>query len=413
MANKVTLPNEPEIDVLNKYNELIKENLGSESVYIRTKETLQDLFETSSMKANEQAQVIAQVLSSLNNSLVSSSMQTALAWAGKEKDNEFAKLELEYKLAMLDAQVAQAKQQEKSEFMTTARGKAELLKHYGVVVSADGIVSDAGTDGKIDKEITVLDREATNKTYEGNLLIKKVDESNVTIHKAIADTFTNYGSFTYDVGENGVSGVTKTSSGKTLSDWQMYVAAEQSRGYAYNAWTNAAQSSAGMIGTLLTSDIDSLSNTDINTYMNAWFTFMTKLNQINPPTGLMAEVPITAPKISAIGYSSASDNFLTGNIIELVVTFDTNVVVIGADLPTIGLTIGTITRTMEYYSGKGTPALTFRYTAVAADVDSDGITIGATPITIAAGSGLYGVNGLAADLTYAGTLPVRTVNKVA
>lgn len=44
-----------DIDVVSKYNELIKENLGSESLYIRMKETLQDMFDSGIIKDSDRA----------------------------------------------------------------------------------------------------------------------------------------------------------------------------------------------------------------------------------------------------------------------------------------------------------------------------------------------------------------------
>ena len=54
--------------------------------------------------------------------------------------------------------------------------------------------------------------------------------------------------------------------------------------------------------------------------------------------------------------------------------------------PRIGLTIGSNTRYASYNSGSGTGNLKFRYTVVAADVDSDGVSIAANALSLNSGA---------------------------
>ena len=56
------------------------------------------------------------------------------------------------------------------------------------------------------------------------------------------------------------------------------VAKEQARGYAWNAWANAASSSAGMIGTLVAAEI--ANETLVNSTLAAWQTAVNKINAI-------------------------------------------------------------------------------------------------------------------------------------
>ena len=58
------------------------------------------------------------------------------------------------------------------------------------------------------------------------------------------------------------------------------VAKEQAKGYAWNAWSNAASSSAGMIGTLVAAEIPDL---DPTTYLTTWSTAVSKLNTVTEP----------------------------------------------------------------------------------------------------------------------------------
>ena len=66
-----------------------------------------------------------------------------------------------------------------------------------------------------------------------------------------------------------------------MSDLQKQVAAQQAKGYSYNAWSNAATGASGMIGTLIAAEIPDLDPTQ---YLTLWSTAMGKLNGITEPT---------------------------------------------------------------------------------------------------------------------------------
>lgn len=71
--------------------------------------------------------------------------------------------------------------------------------------------------------------------------------------------------------------------------------------------------------------------------------------------------------VPAAGTYSANDN------LDFVLEFDRAVTVSG--VPYIDVVIGTNTRQAQYVSGSGSEFLTFRYTAIPGDVDSDGISV--------------------------------------
>ena len=98
----------------------------------------------------------------------------------------------------------------------------------------------------------------------------------------VADTYINHGVFQWtSLNNNGMSGVQKlVTNYTTLSDLQKVVSAEQAKGYAYNAWSNAATSSGGMIGTLVAAEIPGL---DYTTYLDKWMTAVTKINAVAAP----------------------------------------------------------------------------------------------------------------------------------
>ena len=86
--------------------------------------------------------------------------------------------------------------------------------------------------------------------------------------------------------------------------------------------------------------------------------------------------------------SAGADNkYATGDTIDVTAAFGYNVNVDTTNgTPRIALTIGSNTRYATYNSGSGTGNLVFRYTVVAADVDSDGVSIAANALALNSGT---------------------------
>jgi hypothetical protein len=269
----ITVTNE--LDILSKYEALVKESLGSESVYVRTKETIEAMFDNGLIKDDDKAAVISQVLSAINTSMVSTSMQTALQWAAQEKEIALKKLELEKQLdilnndnALREAQVAKTVSEDLAIQASNLRDNGVSTLVGGKVVS----VNDSGT-----KYENIL---ATRAQVD-----KMESEIYAGIHKIVADTYANYGAYSgYVVGANGVTGITDiTPVGyTTLSEAQLAIAKEQAKGYAYNAWANAASGLGSTIGVALTSETNIF--TDNPTLLSSWRTTIENLRDVPAPT---------------------------------------------------------------------------------------------------------------------------------
>jgi hypothetical protein len=228
-------------------------------VYIRTKETLAELAADGELKDSDKAKVIAEVMSSINTSVVTASMQAALQWAIKEKEVALEKLELVKKLDLLDQELYTKQQQEKNLLQEHLVSQAQSLRMYGAAnLNASGTdVLSLADGGKVYEETLLINQQRQNSVKEGSVLDSKLRESYAAIHKAVADTYANYGNFTYTLGADGMTAITDhtTSSHVTLSRLQAIIAEEQAKGYAYNAWANAATGSASMLGTAIASDL--------------------------------------------------------------------------------------------------------------------------------------------------------------
>ena len=95
----------------------------------------------------------------------------------------------------------------------------------------------------------------------------------------------------------------------------------------------------------------------------------------------------TAASVSGVSLTSSpavGTTYARGEQIEVQVTFNRRVAV--TDTPQVALTVGAATKQADYASGTGTHTLTFRYTVVAADADTDGIEVGASALALNSGT---------------------------
>lgn len=258
----MTIAETNELAVLTKYRALVKESLSGGSIYVKTKETLQKLLDDNELTQEERGQVLSNVMASLSTALAQSAMTTALEWASQEKSITLKILELEKQLDLLEADKdlkAIQKQQATIEARTKAIESARIVGTATVDLNT-GLASALSDTGKLYEETLNLQQSRTNAIAEKVLLDSKLKESQANAHKVIADTYTNYGSFTYTLGESGLAAVVNSTSiseqGTRLASYQASIAKEQAKGYAYNAWASALTGLSGMAGTALTVDVD-------------------------------------------------------------------------------------------------------------------------------------------------------------
>lgn len=285
MAEQVTIATTTELDVVSKYKDLVKVSMGKDSPYIRAKETLEQMYTDNDVPQDSKGEILAGLISSLHTSVMSTSMNTALAWASQEKDNEFKKLELEKQLQILQNTIAQTKAE--ADRITNANliQQAESLRQHGKMVVVNGIVVGLDNTGLLYQNIELTKEKVESEGKAQKLSDAKLKETYAGINKLVADTYVNYGMFTgYNITENGVTGITDvTPNGYvTLSETQITIGKEQAKGYAWNAWSNVASGLGSTIGVALTSETDIFTGDNAG-ILTQWKDTITKMNKIQPP----------------------------------------------------------------------------------------------------------------------------------
>lgn len=275
-----------ELDVVCKYKELLSSSLDVDSIYIKTKETIQDMFDKGYIKDDNIAEIVTQVLVQANASLVTSSMSTALGWANAEKEVALKKLELAKQLDILDGQIRLTNAQANKTANEDIATQANTIRQNGMPTVVDGKVLSLTDTGAVYENILLTREKVQSEDKAQELSDAKVKETHASINKLVADTYVNYGMFSgYTIGESGLIGVQDhTPTGyHTLSYIQGAIAKEQAKGYAYNAWANAASGLGSTIGVALTSETDIFTGTN-DPIITSWKTTIDNLRDVQVPT---------------------------------------------------------------------------------------------------------------------------------
>jgi hypothetical protein len=250
-----------ELDVAAKYNTLVRQSLDGDSAYIRAKETINDLVSDGAIADSQKAEIISNIIGSISSTITTASMSTAMQWASAEKEIALKKLELGKQLDILDKDILLKDAQVTQALNATRLAKIESKRIYGTAVfdTDDNVVSLTDT-GKVFNDMVLTTAQIAKTAEEVTLVTQKISESHAAVHKIVADTYVNYGAYSYTgLTAAGISTVTANHNitlHKTLSETQKDIAIEQAKGYVYNAWANALTGSASMLGTAISSGYD-------------------------------------------------------------------------------------------------------------------------------------------------------------
>ena len=272
------------MDVISKYKQLVEASANGESLYVRAREVIKALKEDNLITNGDEGAAIAQVVAQLSGSASSQAMSTALAWESAEKELVLKKEELEKKIDLLKIEATKAEHDADLAKVTKNAAEAKMIREYGAnIVYVNGSVATLPDEGRAYEEIKSMKQSTLNAEATNYGIKAQTEQAYASIHKLVADTYVNHGMYSgYTVAENGITGTQKLNTGYvTLSEMNRVVAGEQAKGYVLNAYSNAASSSAGMIGTLVAAEIPGLDPTQ---YLQTWKSAVDKLNNLVVPT---------------------------------------------------------------------------------------------------------------------------------
>lgn len=277
----ITIDTDTTLEVISKYNELSVALTDVDSMYLKAKETLDELFKTNTMTAVDKANIISNTLSNITIQSSQMALNTALQWCTAEKQVLFDKMKLSYELQRINQGSLKISQDTLNAGQDNLILQAQMLRLYGRPTLVNGAITALDDTGKIYEETRLTKQQILNEEDRNEQITAQTEELYARIHQLVADTYVNHGVFNgYTLSPTGLSGVTRVSTGyKTLSELNAAVGAEQAKGYVYNAWANAVSSSASMLATLISTE----SNVDYTGYLSKWNTAIDKLNGLVLP----------------------------------------------------------------------------------------------------------------------------------
>jgi hypothetical protein len=276
-----TLTITPTFDVITKYSLLLTESLGVDSVYIRTKDTLDSLIASGTLAGTDKAKIVSEVLTGMNSTLVNAAMSTALQWSKAEKDNEYTAEELGYKVDILAQEILMDQQKVKQLSAQLMVETAQSLRMNGTptIDPATGYTTALSNDGKLFNDIALIGQQIINAQAELPILQGKVRESEASVYKIVADTHANFGDASYTLNDTSCTALMTIGPG-TLAYEQQQIAIQQAKGYAYNAWANAVNAAATTVGMLISQNSDPTAAAALMTQLQNG---VTQLVTVTPP----------------------------------------------------------------------------------------------------------------------------------
>ena len=260
-----------ELDVSTKFIQLMQDSLEDESTYMRAKDTMYHLFENLNINEVEKAKLVSANIIQLTTNVTTSAMTTALAWAKEERDGAYALAKIK-----ADTEVALAEYEKvKSEICLIDKKTASECATV-TEISARSI-RDNGRPATFDADgCTVLTLQDEGLKYEQALQVE------ASKYQIFADAFRKSGvvQIGTDINDGVLKGLSGDDDGYT---WQQIQNAERQRiAYEDSKLNHAANSSAAMIGQMLTAEI-APNEADVDRWRAALDGLLTKHSSTNTP----------------------------------------------------------------------------------------------------------------------------------
>lgn len=239
-----------ELQVVPYFTDLMKAATSKDSIYLKTKETLEALFDKGSFTQKEKAEMIANTLGNMTSSITGAAMGTALEMAKEKRDAPYnmARLVADTKLVQEQAdKLAEDKDlieaQKDKMTVDSWRVQADIYAKQGVDVTDENI------DAPLLSSVTPTNVLATDVVSAESGKASKFAMLNGSFRKDGVHTWSTDASKDIILGADATPGTWET-----LTGAQTAVALRQEQAFDDNKIQHAANSSANMIGLLLSSE---------------------------------------------------------------------------------------------------------------------------------------------------------------
>lgn len=247
MACNVTLSSavleDGTLDVVSKFRTLTDEALGTDSIYMRAKDTFKELFDGKKISEAEYAQLASSFVSQLAVATTQQVMQGALTWAQAENDNPYNQAKVKADIELSIAQKEKTKHDICNVDVQTELHKANVTATMAGSMRKNGRVATMAADGYT--PVTLQDEGAEWVQMKG---------VEAQTYGVLADTYRKSG--TVVIG-TAADGVVKASTGDALgyTNAQDMFARRQILSFEDSKRSHAANAVSQLIGQLVASEI--------------------------------------------------------------------------------------------------------------------------------------------------------------
>jgi len=237
---------EATLDVTAKYNQLMQDSLGDDSLYMRSKDTLLRTFDDLQITEKEKAELVLSFVTQFSIQLSNVAMQSSLAWAKEERDGAYALGLVRSQARLAEAQTLKAIEEICKTEKETELVCAQITATIAGSIRDNGGVSTYDSDGC--RPLTLLD-EGTK--YE------QQQQMQADTYSRYADAYRKSGVVEIAVDTDGVKKAFEGINGPGGYTHQQEINAERLRlSYEDTKRNHVANSSANMIASMLTAEID-------------------------------------------------------------------------------------------------------------------------------------------------------------
>lgn len=235
-----------DLEVIEKYNELMQATLGEDSIYTRSKETFKELFDNLQLTEPQKANIVAESIATMTTNLSNSAMQTALGWAKEERDGAYTLAKLK-----ADTEVSLANYEKTKAEICLVEAQTEL-QCANITATTSASIRDNGTVASYDADgckVTSLN--------PNGLKYEQTKQVEAATYQSLADAYRKSGVITIGDGADGVlkglSDAYPSYSGYT--DQQIKNAERQRIAYEDSKVNHAANSISATVGQMLSADV--------------------------------------------------------------------------------------------------------------------------------------------------------------
>ena len=287
-----------DLDVITQYNNLMKASVAKDSIYIRAKESLQSFFASSNMTDPDKAAILSNMLTSMTTSITNQAMSTALAIAKENREGKYA---ISKVIADILVTKEQADKLAADNLVATATASKISQDTTNAIIQGWKLQSDMVRENGI-TAFPSLTSTALPISNVGNKGIKweQEQQTKMSVYATMAKSYRESGlvSWTVDSATNKINSIIDLLPATPgLTHAQTKVAIRQELGFDDNKRQHAANSSANMIGLLLSAEESgNITAADVNLWRSAVGYLNTASNGV--PSPIPGTITVTAPPAS-------------------------------------------------------------------------------------------------------------------